>query len=123
MLNNSEFSMKTDPLTKQQFRPRRSNQVFETTENRIIFHNLRANKLRKEKAFIDKPLHRNQKILSELMKNEKEKKFHKQFLLGKGFNFMISTHTEEVENKKHYAVYQYAIIPLENEQIKILLYD
>ncbi len=123
MLNNSEFSMKTDPLTKQQFRPRRSNQVFETTENRIAFHNQRANKLRKEKAFIDKPLHRNQKILSALMKNEKEKIFHKQFLLGKGFDFMKFTHVEEVENKKQYAVYQYAIIPLENEQIKIFLYD
>lgn len=59
--------MKKDPLTGEEFQPKRSNQKFSNMENRIKYHNDKANQLRKKNALIDKPLRLNQKILDKLM--------------------------------------------------------
>jgi hypothetical protein len=113
--------MTTDALTKQQFEPSRSNQRFQYPENRIRFHNLKAQAIRKEKRFIDKPLSQNYKILTDIMNGKKEGAFHRQFLLGKGFDFNVKTHYEFYNEKNWNAIYNYIIVPCTNDIIKIIL--
>ncbi|MBP8115447.1 MAG: hypothetical protein KAY50_08825 [Chitinophagaceae bacterium] len=112
-----------DLHTNEEFVPRRINQLFATSANRIAYHNKKANELRHSAAFIDKPLHTNLRILNELMHNQKEKTFHKQYLLGKGFSFKVHNHINAHAGGKHYAIYQYTIVVLANDQIKIVKND
>jgi very-short-patch-repair endonuclease len=109
-----------DLLTGEQFLPKRINQKFTSANNRITYHNKKANELRQSVAYINKPLHTNIRILNEIMKGKKDSIFHKQFLLGKGFSVGVHTHIVEFDGKNHYAIYNYIIISLGNEQIKII---
>lgn len=115
--------IRKDLLTGEAFVPQRINQVFANSANRIAYHNMKANQLRHSAAFINKPLHINLRILNELMKSRREKTFHKQFLMGKGFSFAVHNHVNNYEGKNHYAVYQYTLVNLGNEQIKIIKND
>ncbi len=112
--------IRKDLFTGEQFVPKRINQVFANSHNRIAYHNKKSNDLRHSAAYINKPLHINLRILNELMLDEKEKTFHKQYLLGKGFSFTVHNHINRHEGKNHYAIYQYIIISLTNEQIKVI---
>ena len=112
--------MRKDPLTKEEFEPKRISQRFANPQNRIKYHNLNAKTLRHSAAFVNKPLHINHRICNELLLGKKEAIFHKQFLLGKGFSFGVHTHYERYDGKNQYAIYLYIWIPLENEQIKII---
>lgn len=112
-----------DKLTGELFKPARINQRFITSKNRITFHNENAKVLRYKKASIDKPLHLNHKISLELMKEKKEVVFHKQFLLGKGFNFGFYTHVKEYNGKTCFALYNFLIITVDNDNIKFIKYD
>ena len=112
-----------DLYTNEEFVPIRINQKFAKAENRIKYHNERAKKLRHKIAYINKPLHQNIKILNDIMKNENQKIFHKEYLKGKGFSFNVHTHIDVFEGKNQYAIYQYVCIPLTNEQIKIISND
>lgn len=111
---------KSDLLTGEKFIPRRANQKFSTAANRIKFYNTKANELRHKSAFINRPLHVNLLILNEIMAGAKERVFHKQFLLGKGISFHVNTHCEMHANKRYFAMYHYTIIPMDNDEIKIL---
>ena len=84
---------------------------------------MHANKIRKEKAYIDKILNNNFRILKELLYKENEGIFLKQYLLGKGYDFRIHTHYDNYQNKRHNAIYKYLIIPTDNDKIKIVKYD
>ena len=114
---------RTDILTREEFIPTRNNQKFACRENRIKFHNNKANELRQHIAFINKPLHKNYKILLELMDGVYEKEFHKQYLLGKGYEFGIYTHLEKIVGKNQFAIYDYTVIPTDEYNIKILRND
>ena len=111
---------KTDLLTKEVFEAKRINQNFATRENRIQYYNQKANGLRRELAYINKPLHTNFKILSELLKDKGEITLSKEFLLGRGFSFCVHTHYEIIDNKSRFAIYHFVIIQLENDNIKII---
>ena len=115
--------IRKDLLTGEPFSPQRINQVFANADNRIAYHNMKANELRHSAAYINKPLHVNLRILNSLMKGAKELTFHKQFLLGKGFNFTVHNHVNEYQGKNHFAVFQYTVVNLVNEQIKIIKND
>lgn len=112
--------IKTDLLTGEKFKALRINQKFANPQNRIDYHNKKANHLRQSLAYINKPLLVNIRILNELMEGKTEAVLHKQFLLGKGFCMAVHTHYEKNQDKFHCAIYQYIIITLENEQIKII---
>jgi hypothetical protein len=109
-----------DLLTNEEFVPSRINQKFAKAQNRIKFYNDRANEFRHSIAYISKPLYTNIKILNELMRGKKEATFHKQYLLGKGFTIGLNTHIEQYDNKNLFAIHKYIILPLANEQIKII---
>lgn len=112
--------IRKDLFTGELFVPKRINQRFANSFNRISYYNKKANELRHSVAFINKPLHLNLRILNELMSDENEKIFFKQFLLGKGFSFKVHNNVCQHDGKNHYAVYHYIIISLNNEQIKII---
>jgi hypothetical protein len=109
-----------DLLTKEEFVPSRINQKFARPENRIKYYNDKAKQFRHSVSYINKPLHLNIKILRELMFGKKEATFHKQFLIGKGFSFGVLTHVKEYEGMNLYSVYNYTVITMANEQIKII---
>lgn len=111
-----------DPLTNEAFTPSRANMRFASKENRIKYHNNKANELRHTASAVNKPLHTNLRILNELMVNKKEATFHKQFLIGKGVNFSYFTSYVVLEGKSNFAMYNYIIIK-ELNQIKIIKND
>lgn len=112
--------IKTDLLTGEKFEAQRINQNFANPQNRIKYYNQKANQLRYDNAFVNKPLHKNVCILNELLCDKKEIVIHKQFLSGRNFHFGVHTHYEEYNGKRHFALYQYTVIPIENDQIKII---
>ena len=109
-----------DLLTLEEFQPRRLNQKFSCKENRVKYNNNKANKLRNHLKPINKPLLNNFRILSSLLMNEKEKIFHRQFLMGRAYDFSKWTHLENWGNKMHYALYDYILIQLDNDMVKII---
>lgn len=112
--------MKKDLLTGETFKPSRINQKFARPENRIKYYNNKANALRLKKAFVNKPLHKNLRILEELLLQKKETKVHKEFLRGKGFHFGVHTHIAEHSGKNRHAVYNFIIIPFEKDHLHII---
>ena len=98
----------------EQFYPKRNNQKFATSKNKETFHNNINNELRRARAFIERKLHRNFKILLELMKEKTKGSFSKEFLKGKGFSFDVLTHYEMYEGINRHAIYSFIIIPSEN---------
>jgi hypothetical protein len=112
-----------DLLTNEDFFPSRINQKFANSENRIKYYNDKANKFRHSIAYLNKPIQQNIKILNELVKDKNEAIFHKQFLLGKGFSLGVYTHIEQYDGKNHFAIHTYIILPITNEQIKIIKYN
>jgi hypothetical protein len=111
-----------DLLTGEPFIPLRINQRFIIPANRIKYYNDKANERRHNLSSINKLLHINYSICIELLDGKVEGIFHKQFLLGKGFSLYSFTHYEEYEGRGRYAIYNYLIIVLEKEQIKIIKY-
>ena len=109
-----------DPYSGEEFIPTRSNQIYACSTNRVAHNNLKANKLRKHLAPINKLLHQSYKILSELMKNKNEEVFHKQFLLGKGISFKTHTHVGLFEEQHEYFIYEFCIKSFEPDFIKII---
>lgn len=110
----------TDPYTFEEFTPKRRNQRFANAINRQNFHNSRANELRNEIAFIQRPLYKNYKILKDLLENKSEIILHREFLLGKSYDLSKATHISKIGSEIHYCVYNYILIPLANDYIKIL---
>ena len=108
-----------DLLTGEEFIPRKSSQKFACSENRIKYNNLKAKRFRLSRAYIEGPQINNLKILKELLVDKKEGHFHKQFLEGKGYNFCITTHMDKYETIDYPCIYEFMIISLGNDYVKI----
>ena len=111
---------KNDLLTGEEFETNRVNQNFANAQNRVKYYKNKAQELRRKTARINKPLHKNLRILNELLPNKGEIIKHKQFLLGKGYLLSVFTHFEKYGEKSYPSLYEYTIIRLENEHIKII---
>lgn len=99
-----------DLLTGEEFIPKKKTQKFASPANRIRYNNQRANKLREETAYIDKPINKNHKILIEMLGNELKKTFSEQFMLGKGFNFEVLNHHSMIEGQLYPSIYKFGIM-------------
>jgi hypothetical protein len=106
-----------DLLTGQEFYPSRITQKFACGDNRIKYHNLKANKLRHSVMFVNNPLQKNLRILNEIMEGKTKCVFHKQYLLGKGYSFDVLTHYENFESKRTACIYHFTIQVGENDQL------
>ena len=115
------MALKSDLLTGEKFTPKRRNQKFASAKNRIAFNNNKAFELRDSKAFVDKPLKENHRILINLLKPKETKSFSKEFLKGKGYNTSVFSHYESYDNKSCHAVYQFVLIDFtsSNPNLKI----
>lgn len=113
------MDIKIDPLTGKEFIPKRSNQIFENSLNRIKFNNQKARNFRIQHAYINKPLIKNLKILDELLRDKIKVTFYREFLKGKGFDFNVLTHYDNFEGTNHPCLYHYMITEISSEKITI----
>jgi hypothetical protein len=114
------YRIMKDPYTLEEFTQKRTNQRFASALSRQKFHNTRANELRNEMAFIQRPLYKNYKILKDLLENKSEIIVHREFLLGKSYDLSKATHISKLGSEMHYCVYNFILMPLANDLIKIL---
>jgi len=113
---------RTDPLTGEKFFAKRINQTFATPANRIKFHNSQANELRKETSVIDKVIKRTHKLIRQLMGNKSEAEFSKDYLDGYGVNLDAFNHLVAIKGVNYPAVYEFVIIVVNDNLIKIINY-
>lgn len=118
-----ETKERKDLLTGELFTPNRINQKFARPENRIVYYSEKANQIRHHLNVINKPLLAQWRILTELLSGKTEAVFNKQFLLGKGISFELFTNYDEYEGRQVSAIYEYVIIRLNEDQIKIIKND
>lgn len=120
-----ENLQKKDPLTNELFTPKRTNQRFANRQNQIKFNNLLAKKKRIAKAIYDKPLDRNRNVLKKVLGDNKEIIKSKDFLSALDYNFNLSMYQVLLEKEKNTTatgIYEYLIIPIENNKYKITKY-
>ncbi|HEX9980146.1 MAG TPA: hypothetical protein VGB50_06245 [Flavobacterium sp.] len=102
--------IRIDPLTGESFIPKKITQIFASSANRIKFNNNKASKLRKERAYVDKPLCKNHMILRNLLSDKKEFTESRDFFRGKEFSFVNFTDYREHGGEKYPCVYEFMII-------------
>jgi hypothetical protein len=115
---------KIDPHTKEEFIPKRRNQIFANSKNKTDYHNAQANELRERRAVIDRKIHSNHRLLLELLKVKDMIEIDEKILEGKGFYFNVYNHLLKYENRYVNAIYEFIIFK-ENttNNIKIIRYD
>ena len=113
-----------DPLTKQEFFPKKISQKYACPANRIKHNNLKASKLRQERAFLDKPVNKNHLVLREIYIDGEDNIFNSLWMEGKGFRFDATNHQEEYEGILRNCVYEFILIEIKDtEYIKIIKND
>lgn len=115
---------KIDPYTKEEFTPKRKNQIFATEKNKSDYHNEQAAILREKRAKIDKKINSNHRILLQLLEKENTMEIDQKILEGKGFFFDVYNHLVKYENRYVNAIYEFIIFKENNSNnIKIIRDD
>jgi hypothetical protein len=109
-----------DPFTKEEFIPKKISQKYACPSNRIKHNNLKASKLRQERAFLDKPVNKNQLIIREIYVEDGKNIFHKMWLKGKGLRLDATNRVQFYKGKHEYCVYNYMLINIGTDYIKII---
>lgn len=103
---------KTCPYSGLEFFPKRSNQIYASSEYRIAHNNEKNNAKRRLMAPKHKALSKNRDILESILGGSKEKAVHVEFLKGKGFDFTVFSGV--YKNPKHesmcYVVHEFHYI-------------
>ena len=117
-----EEIMKTaiDPLTGEEFVPKRSNQKFASRKNQIRYNNLKAAEERQAKARTRKILDSNRKVLQWVTGPNDEVERSMDFLKGAGFNFQYCTRTIRGENLNWTCIDDYAYALIDTNIFKII---
>lgn len=116
-MNRLDF--KIDPFTGEKFIPGRSNQIYANSKNRIMHNNHKARELKNKLSYINEPVSLNRRILEDLLKEKKEEICHVEFLLGKGYNFKVMTHMDNYDDREYPCIYNFMIINMENNNVKL----
>lgn len=98
----------------EEFSPMRNNQVFANSKNRISYHNSINNILRNKLKSTNNQLLDNYKICCEVLGKNKTANVHREFLKGKGFDFIYFTSLTEAKNPSGTA---YAVFDISFEKI------
>lgn len=110
-----------DPLTGQEFIPKKISQRYACPGNRIKHNNLKASKLRQERAFLDKHFHKNDRILREIYVPGGTNVFNCFWMEGKGFRFDAINHQVMYQGTLRNCVYEFILIKIENtDNFKII---
>ncbi len=110
-----EANLRKDPHTGEKFFAFRVNQRFAIPANRIKFHNSQASELRKERAFLDKHVHKNHLICREIYVEGGINIFDNMWLLGKGLRSDATNHQVSYQGIIRNCIYEYMLIPIENK--------
>lgn len=111
---------KIDPLTSEEFIAKKKSQRFATPENRIKYNNQLATDLRESRAIIDKKINLNHRILLKELDGKDEVILHEMYLEGRGFSFLVFNHIVEHQGVNRNCIYEFIIIILGNNHIKII---
>ena len=109
----------SDPLTKESFVPKRSNQKFSCRLNQIKYNNRKAKSKRLAKAPYDNILDANRNILIKIIGEEDDRIVSKDYLLGAGFVFGYFNQSMVQDNINYQCIYNYAITLLKDGKYKI----
>jgi len=112
--------MKTCPVSKLEFQERRSNQIYYSSFERRKHNNDKNNAKRRKRAFVEKPLKQNFNILEDLLKDVEVLTVHREYLKGRDYSFGFYTHYTEYNGKNYPATYNYILMTIADNQIKIL---
>jgi hypothetical protein len=115
VIDMKEDIRRTDPLTREEFTAGRVNQRFVIPANRIKFHNESASDLRKDRAFLDKHVHRNHLICRQIYVEGSDNVFDNMWLLGKGLRNDATNHQVAYQGIIRNCIYEYVLIPIENK--------
>lgn len=105
--------MYIDPLTSEEFEPKRTNQKFANRANQIKYNNLIAKKKREVLKPHITALEKNRNIIKGILDSDKFNTVSKDYLLGAGFNFLYFTQSCRVGNKVFHCIFDYGICPKE----------
>ena len=100
-----------DLLTKEKFVPKRITQKFSEAKNRIAFHNQNAKKERQERAFVEKPLLKNLRILKSSLGEQDMVRLHEAHFDALGYSFDIISGYEKKNGQAIATVFNYSIEP------------
>lgn len=115
VIDMKEDIRRTDPYTGEKFFAKRINQTFATPANRIKFHNKSASELRKERAFLDKHVHKNHLIFKEIYVEGNDNIFDNMWLSGKGLRNDATNHQVLYQGVIRNCIYEYVLIPIGNK--------
>lgn len=90
---------KVDPHTLKEFIPKRKNQIFETVQNKIDYHNKNARNERFTKKEIDSKINKNYRILKSKIGDENEVCLPEKELLREGFDLRFINHFCKIDYK------------------------
>ena len=103
-----EAEVRIDPYTQEKFFPKRSNQVFATPQNKMMFHNERAKEYRDETKKVRSRLDRNNKLFESLLGDNKKARFHVEYLKGKGADLKAVTRVFQIRDEIVYRVFDFS---------------
>ncbi|RCT54583.1 hypothetical protein [Winogradskyella sp. KYW1333] len=116
--DNKEKAM--DPLTGEEFVPKRSNQKFASRENQIRYNNLKAKEIRQAKSKTRKILDTNRRVLQIVLGPHNEITRSYDYLLGAGLNFGFNTHTMKMQGVTWTCIDDYAYTRIDANTFKII---
>jgi len=109
-----------DPLTGEEFLPKRSNQKFANRENQIRYNNLIAAEERHAKAKSRKILDNNRKVLKRILGDCNEILKTLDYLEGAGLDFGYNTNTITIDGIIWICVDDYAYTMIGKNLFKII---
>ncbi len=114
---------KIDPFTKEEFEPRRKNQVFANQKNKADYHNEKANILRDKRSIIDKKINSNHRLLLKILMDKNKIEIDEKILEGKGFFFNVFNHHVRYENFYVNAIYEFIFFKQKDSNNIIIIKD
>ena len=102
-----EVEVRIDPYTQEKFFPKRSNQVFATPKNKMMFHNERAKEYRDETKAVRSRIDRNNKLFASMLGNRIKVRKHVEFLKGKGVDLNAVTRVIKLRDEIIYRVFDF----------------
>ena len=113
----------TDPYSGEYFYPNRSNQKFASRENQIAYNNARAKVKRDYLNEIDSCVHRNWRILLELLGNNRIIIKSEAFLNGYGYDFRFLNNIRTEGGNAYFAIYNVGIRQIDFNNYEIINFD
>lgn len=113
----------TDPYSGEYFYPNRSNQKFASRENQIAFNNARAKVKRDYLNEIDSCVHRNWRILLEILGDDRTTIKSEEFLSGYGYDFRFLNNIRKEGDQAYFAIYNVGIRQLDPKNYELINFE